>query len=931
MVCGAATTKGLDSPIIGEIAVGIAFKEAKLVPYLTPDAEDEFDAWTLLGQLGVSLIIFESGLHINLKKVQEVGKSAFIVGTLGTFMPVLFAVFTIPYILWSDYPVYPDGVSAGFALAPTSVGIALKLLMEVKQLNSKAGQTIITSAFLDDIYSIILIVVLNNLADGSFKASKAVLLCLECFAFVGVAAYASNKLVPRAVSTVLMKISEHDKASVQPADEMHLLIMAGGLVAFAYVGYLIGSHLLGVFVAGILFCRVPRSMMVWKRQVKRIVHWLMRFFFGATVAFSIPLETLLDGKLFAQGVVIAIIPTVVAKLTSGLALGKNRWVVGWAMVGRGEFAYLVADTAQQLTNESGERMMSRDVYVAVMWALLIATVVAPVTFRHVLLQSFKNEFKSGIRKFTVRMQGHHHTGVLHEVCDVLHSLGLDVCSAHVETDGDVDIETFLVRIRGDDPNDDLSKDKMDEIRHELLEAMNSEAQVILAPVHDEEDSDDESGGADGGAGEPRKAAAVSVDEVSAKTSDSEGESDASSIASGGGVVDGSSIKDYWLEIKILGDHHADTLDEILHILDDFDLDIVNARIAELGQKDVEIFHVKDSTNSTSLPEHRRIIRERVCTVFKAHGIKGEVMIKVVSSEQAHTVAEDICLPSPRHGRSRSRSHSSWRLSQSFSMDQPLLAEDDLIEISIFSIHDKTIFSEIVTTLHKMHLDVHKAEIVTNADNEESFEFIVDDNQELASAISLLSNMSANDDLAAQSKQKKTKKKKRQRPRSLPKRSKTARSVLRRLESFNKSARVRRKSTTSAGIEINARIARLNSRERLEKAVVKERRVPRLPSFQFNRKEFQRARRRAIKSALCALFEEKQRKTPDIPFNDAKIIVRPVGASDLGLRQSPEVKPAPALELPSMRHLELDVDADLDNVPIAGATRRRAASAAPRLR
>ena len=294
------------SPIIGEIAVGVAFKEANLIPYLKPDGEDKFDVWTLLGQLGVSLIIFESGLHINLKKVKDVGKYAFIVGTLGTFLPVLFAVITVPYILWSDYPVYPDGIAAGFALAPTSVGIALKLLMEVKQLNSKAGQTIITSAFLDDIYSIILLVVLNNLAEGSFKAGKAILLCAECFGFVGAAAYVSNKHFPKIMAKVLTRISEHEKASVQPADEVHLVIMAAILVAFAYVGYVIGSHLLGVFVAGLLFSRVPRSMMVWKRQVKRIVHWLMRFFFGATVAFSIPLSTLLDAELFAQGLIIAI-------------------------------------------------------------------------------------------------------------------------------------------------------------------------------------------------------------------------------------------------------------------------------------------------------------------------------------------------------------------------------------------------------------------------------------------------------------------------------------------------------------------------------------------------------------------------------------------------------------------------------------------------
>ena len=52
--------------------------------------------------------------------------------------------------------------AAGCALAPSSVGIASKLLTEAKQLNSDYGQTIVSAAFLDDILAIILLVVLES-------------------------------------------------------------------------------------------------------------------------------------------------------------------------------------------------------------------------------------------------------------------------------------------------------------------------------------------------------------------------------------------------------------------------------------------------------------------------------------------------------------------------------------------------------------------------------------------------------------------------------------------------------------------------------------------------------------------------------------------------------------------------------------------------
>ena len=578
------------------------------------------------------------------------------------------------------------------------------------------------------------------------------------------------------------------------------------------------------------------------------------------------------------------------------------------MVGRGEFAYLVADTAQKAANkEDGGFMMSKDVYVSVMWALLIATVVAPVVFRRVLVQSFKNNVKSGIREFTVRMQGHHHTGVLHEVCDVLHSLGLDVCSAHVETDGVTDIETFLVKIRGDDPNDDLSADKMDEIRHSILEAMNSEAQVILAPVQ-EEDHDAHSvveiGPNIGNENSPEDSDAE-MEEVS----DSEAESDACSVGSSRDVRRPRSIRDYWLEIKILGDHHPDTLDEILNILYDFGLDVVNARIQELGKKDVEIFHVRDPTDSASLPEHRRMIRERVCTVFKAHGIKGEVMVKVVSSEQASHLAEDICLPSPRH---RKRGDSHWRYSSSFSIDEQSFSDEDLIEIIVESFHDKRVLSEIVKTLHTMHLDVHKAEIVTNGD-EEVFEFIVDDNQELSNALSLLANLAdADSGMMMETGKKKD------RPRSLGSRIRSSRNFIKRIESFKKRGGHKRSATsTSAGRELTARLSGENlKREVLEKRLgstrLRRRSVTagalpkRRRSFMFDKKDFKRARRAAIKKALRDLFEEKSRNNPDIPFHEAKITVRLYGSM---LSPSPQQRPvsanATALE---MKALSLSGDA-----------------------
>jgi hypothetical protein len=45
-------------------------------------------------------------------------------------------------------------------------------------------------------------------------------------------------------------------------------------------------------------------------------------------------------------VLLGIGPCCLTKIFAGITTGPEKWVVGFAMVGRGEFAYLVAQTAQ---------------------------------------------------------------------------------------------------------------------------------------------------------------------------------------------------------------------------------------------------------------------------------------------------------------------------------------------------------------------------------------------------------------------------------------------------------------------------------------------------------------------------------------------------------------------------------------------------------
>ena len=153
----------------------------------------------------------------------------------------------------------------------------------------------------------------------------------------------------------------------------------------------------------VVFVQVSRSMYVWRRQLKRIVSWLIRFFFACSVAFTIPVAQLFSVKAFWQGCLFALLPTVLGKLLAGLCAWKYKWVVGVAMVGRGEFAYLVAQQAK------ANNLLTEELYAVVVWALLLAVVIAPLAFRSVLDYTFADKAQTGIKYFMIQVNDKPHT------------------------------------------------------------------------------------------------------------------------------------------------------------------------------------------------------------------------------------------------------------------------------------------------------------------------------------------------------------------------------------------------------------------------------------------------------------------------------------------------------------------------------------------
>ena len=135
-------------------------------------------------------------------------------------------------------------------------------------------------------------------------------------------------------------------------------------------------------------------MYVWRRQTKRIVYLLGKLFFAATIAFSIPVSHFVSWISFLQGMAFAVVAGVGTKFLCGLGgTKKNRYLIGAAMVGRREFAFLFANEAFYL------KAIDETLYASILWGLMLTVLATPIAIILMAKKTMTQNPTSGIKLF----------------------------------------------------------------------------------------------------------------------------------------------------------------------------------------------------------------------------------------------------------------------------------------------------------------------------------------------------------------------------------------------------------------------------------------------------------------------------------------------------------------------------------------------------
>lgn len=230
----------------------------------------------------------------------------------------------------------------------------------------------------------IALVVLSQLQalSGTITIGGILIPIVSALAFLCFGGFIAIAILPPIIRKhILTRFDEKNHARVE-LGILFFLVLA--LMPATY--YAKASYLMGCFVAGLTFCSFHELHHGFVRQFKRLLQWLMRVFFAASIGFQVPIKSFNNGEVIWQGFVFTL--ALIGKVGVGFLVPnfskfrrftgnhlRDCLITGYSMAAEGEFAFVIAVFAV------GEGLIDKDLYAKVVLAVLLSTIVPPFLLR----------------------------------------------------------------------------------------------------------------------------------------------------------------------------------------------------------------------------------------------------------------------------------------------------------------------------------------------------------------------------------------------------------------------------------------------------------------------------------------------------------------------------------------------------------------------
>ena len=265
------------------------------------------ESFVMLGEIGLILLVIEAGIDIDLTTLKLIGSRGMLIALVGSILPIAIA-FAVAIAL--DPSNIQSAIAAGACFGPTSLGIAMNILRQAKLVNTPVGQLIVSAAVIDDMIALIILSQLGALA-GEVTVASVLVPIVSALAFLIIGGYAAVFTLPPFLDKYFY--TRFKKENNGPAGLALMFLILFAMMPATY--YAKSSFLMGAFLSGLVFCRNHDVHVRFVSQFKRLLQWLMRIFFAASIGFQVPIKDFGDAKVIGYGLLFTL------ALTGKLAVG----------------------------------------------------------------------------------------------------------------------------------------------------------------------------------------------------------------------------------------------------------------------------------------------------------------------------------------------------------------------------------------------------------------------------------------------------------------------------------------------------------------------------------------------------------------------------------------------------------------------------------
>jgi Kef-type K+ transport system membrane component KefB len=385
-------------PVLGELGAGILIGPFALggvdIPGLGPLFEDLHSAasgtegftlpiseslWSI-AQIGAIILLFTAGLETNLRQFVRYAGPASIVAVGGSVVPFILGAAVTVAFGYADGFSDPKALFVGAIFTATSIGISVRVLGDLRRLDTAEGVTILAAAVLDDVLGILILTVVLGIAiEGEFSASSTGLIALKTIGF-WVALTGLGVLLSKRISALFGRFRVSGAAM---GLALGLAFLASALAEMFGLAMIIGAFSIGLALSGTdLAHRLEEPL-------RGVYAALIPVFF---VVMGMLVDVTALGGVWQFGIAataLAIIGKVVGSGVPALFTGFNlfgAWRIGIGMLPRGEVALIMAGIGV------GAGLIRQELFGVAIIVTVVTTMLAPL----VLARSFP-EGVSGLR------------------------------------------------------------------------------------------------------------------------------------------------------------------------------------------------------------------------------------------------------------------------------------------------------------------------------------------------------------------------------------------------------------------------------------------------------------------------------------------------------------------------------------------------------